>query len=343
MSMRLRARLERHLNSIWYDDHATPPLIYRGLERIHLGLNKKRFDRPQGRPPKPVIVVGNLCAGGSGKTPTVIALINALKADYRVAVISRGYGGRAPDYPLQVEPDTKVEDSGDEALLIRRATGVPVWVDPQRARALHQAITSSRADVVISDDGLQHRQLPRSFEICLFDGQRGVGNGHLLPAGPLRQPLDRLDSVDAVLIKGKPLNKGKARKLDRPDPVYFELAPTGFRAPDGKLDTDLAAWAGRSVVAICALANPQQFRSTLESIGLNVELHAFSDHHRYTESDMARFNEQSPGQPIFVTTAKDATKLEPWVKKLDLHVLEVAAVLPPSLITQLRRHISGFS
>jgi len=320
--------VEDYLNSLWYSGHRRPPVLLRGLERVHQGLAGSRHRRPAARPPVPVIVVGNLCAGGSGKTPTVIALSQAFKADLRVAVISRGYGGRAPAYPLLVEAESSAEDSGDEALLIRRAAGVPVIVDPDRARALHHAIEICRPQVVISDDGLQHQGLPRSFEICLFDGGRGVGNGRLLPAGPLRQPLRRLDEVDQVLIKGQGMRWPGAER--------FELEPVGFRSLGGVLNADLDAWRGRSATAFCALANPGQFGASLERLGITAHLRRFPDHHRYEPTDL-----EGLGGPL-LTTAKDAVKLGQWARELDIHVLEVAARLPTDLVGRLRSHIDQF-
>lgn len=326
--MSLRSRVEDYLNSLWYSGHRRPPMLLRGLERVHRGLAGSRHRRPAGRPPVPVIVVGNLCVGGSGKTPTVIALSRAFEGDLRVAVISRGYGGRAPAYPLLVEAESPAEDSGDEALLIRRAAGVPVIVDPDRARALHHAIEICRPQVVISDDGLQHQGLPRSFEICLFDGGRGVGNGRLLPAGPLRQPLSRLDDVDQVLIKGQGMRWPGAER--------FELEPVGFRALGGALNGDLDAWRGRSASAFCALANPGQFAASLERLGIKAALRCFPDHHRYELSDLEGLD-----GPL-LTTAKDAVKLGQWACELDIHVLEVAARLPADLVARLRVHIDQF-
>lgn len=326
--MSLRGRMEGYFNSLWYSGDRRPPLLLRGLEQVHRKLAGLRFRRPEARPPVPVIVVGNLCAGGSGKTPLVIALSNALKTDLQVAVISRGYGGRAPAYPLLVEPESPVEHCGDEALLIRCATEVPVVVDPDRGRALAHAIDICRPQVVISDDGLQHQGLARSFEICLFDGGRGAGNGRLLPAGPLRQPLVRLNEVDQVLIKGPGMNWPGAER--------FELEPIGFRAPGGALNADLDAWRGRSATAFCALANPGQFRASLEKLGITARLRCFPDHHRYQPSDL---NDLSG--PL-LTTAKDAVKLGDWADTLDIHVLEVAARLPADLVGRLRRHIDQF-
>jgi len=333
----LRSVMERHLNAIWYGGDRRPPLAYRGLAALHRRLGRANARRPAARPAVPVVVVGNLCAGGSGKTPVVMAIARALANDRRVAVISRGYGGRAGRYPLAVEADTPVGACGDEALLIRLATGLPVFVDPVRSRALQQAIRAADAEIVVSDDGLQHRGLPRSFEVCLFDGRRGVGNGRLLPAGPLRQPLSRLNEVDQILIKGQ--------GMDWPGAERFELEVIGLRplgewqargAPQGPPGQFLEAWRGRAVSAVCGLADPGQFKDMLERQGLRVHLRVFPDHHRYRPADL-----EGLAGPV-LTTAKDAVKLGAWAEQLDIRVLEVEARLPENFLQRIGRHIEGF-
>ncbi|AKS42189.1 tetraacyldisaccharide 4'-kinase [Wenzhouxiangella marina] len=326
--MSWRARLERHANRLWYETQ-TPGLAYRALERLYRRFAKQRFHRPSGRPPVPVIVVGNLCVGGAGKTPTVIALARRLAARYRVAIISRGYGGHSDNYPLAVGPETAIAEAGDEALLIAREAGVPVWVDPERSRALQAAIEDSAAEVVISDDGLQHQALARSFEICLFDGHRGLGNGHLLPAGPLRQPRSRLASVDLLLVKGA--------GFSLPGAEHFELEAIGFRDLDGSLTEPLEAWRGREVDAVCGIANPEGFADTLERLGLKVRLHAFPDHHRFLARDFAGLD-----RPV-ITTAKDAVRIEAGMLGLPLRVLEVLAALPESVYQRIESHIEEFA
>ncbi len=151
----------------------------------------------------PVIIIGNITVGGTGKTPLVIAVIEYLQAQgYQPGVISRGYGGNA-EYPMQLNAQTTAAESGDEPLLIAQACNCPVVVSPNRYQACEYLLKNNSVDVVISDDGLQHYALPRDIEIVVFDGQRGLGNGLCLPAGPLREPVKRLSSVDFVVVNGE--------------------------------------------------------------------------------------------------------------------------------------------
>jgi len=334
--MSLRSRLEHGLHRIWYDTEA-PPWSLRPLESVYASIIRRRTVRPAFRPPVPVVVVGNLSVGGSGKTPIVRALVDALRADYRVAVISRGYGASSGRFPRLVSTGTPVADSGDEALLLARETGVPVWIDPDRRRALEHAVRNSGAELVISDDGLQHANLPRSYEICLFDGARGCGNGHLLPAGPLRQPLSRLDSVDQVLIKGPGMEwPGADRFALEPLAIHSFEAWADLDRPARPAPTPLEAWRGRAVRAVCGIAHPDQFQRALEALGMRVEIRAFADHHRFVEAELATIE-----API-LTTAKDAIRLGPWARDLGVHVLDVRARLPEHVVERIQRHIEDF-
>jgi len=331
--MSWRSRIERQANQLWYGRH--PSLLWRSLAALNRTTGGRRFSRPSARPLLPVIVVGNLCVGGGGKTPVVEALARHLLPRYSVAVISRGYGGRPTSRPMRVWPDSAPDQAGDEAVLLARQLGdVPVWVDARRDRAVAAALASGSVDVLLSDDGLQHQALARSFEICLIDGQRGFGNGELLPAGPLRAPVSRLQQVDQVLIKGQ--------GFSWPGGEHFELEPQGFRRLGAESDraamTALSDWQGRAVTALCGIANPDQFRASLEACGLRVDLRAVPDHHRFEPSDFAGMT-----GPL-VITAKDAVKIEGLAldPNLDIHVLEVKAALPASLLQALDQHIECY-
>jgi tetraacyldisaccharide 4'-kinase len=281
------------------------------------------------QPPVPVLVVGNLVVGGGGKTPTVIAMTQALlRAGHRPGIVSRGHGRRG-DSARAVTPDAAAVDVGDEPLLIARRTGGPVWVGrdrPAAARALCMAHPD--VDVLIADDGLQHRALARQAEIIVFDG-RGAGNGLLMPAGPLRQPLPGTLAAHSRVL----YTAGRAstalpgwvgrRRIDTAWPL------AAWRAGDGRQALPLQALQGRPLLAVAGIAAPEAFFAMLRASGLDVQGLALPDHHAYATVPWV------PGTPDVVTTEKDAVKLSPtaagatrvWVVPLDLS-------LPDELVGQ---------
>ena len=244
--------------------------------------------------PLPLIVVGNLTAGGTGKTPLVMALIGALRArGFNPGVVSRGYGGSASAPTLLDEaPDPRVV--GDEPALIRRRTGAPVAVGRDRVVAAG-LLQGSGIDVVIADDGLQNPALCRDIGICVVDGQRRFGNGRLLPAGPLREPTARLGKVDFVVCNG-----GSAQPGEIPMRLQPDLAmPVGHAGSP----RNLASFAGGQVHAVAGIGNPQRFFASLRECGLDIIEHAFADHHVFTAGDFA-FADALP----VLMTEKDAIK-----------------------------------
>ena len=327
----MRAALEGYANRLWYQ-HRRPPWLLRALARVHETLWRHRWKRPGEQPPVPVVVVGNLSVGGGGKTPVVITLARELAAaGRRPAILCRGYRRQSSVPVQQVASDADPAQVGDESVLLAQATGLPVWVGRQRQLALEAAIQAG-AEVVISDDGLQHRHLPRSLEIVVIDGQRGFGNGWLLPAGPLRQPVDRLQSADIVL------RRGKARDAGLPG-QSIEMTPQALvRLADGQRFS-LVHFGRREVDVVCGIANPDQFAATLRALGLKPRLRAFPDHHPYTAADLAGL-----AGPI-LTTAKDAVKLARLAPELSLDeifVLEISAQLPPDVTRRVIDHVQQF-
>jgi len=251
---------------------------------------------------RPVVVVGNLTVGGAGKTPLVIWLSARLRAEgLSPGIVLRGYGGTAArdSTPLLVERDSDPDVVGDEALLLRRRTGEPVAICRRRVRAA-QLLLEGGVNVILSDDGLQHLAMARNFEIAVIDGKRGFGNGYLLPAGPLREPRQRLDEVDAVVLNGaagtdqaQPLRGAFTMNL-----VGEQLVPLS----GGDLRA-LASFAGQRVHGVAGIGNPERFFATLRAAGLVVFEHPFPDHHRYREAQI-RF---ADGLPVLMTE-KDAVK-----------------------------------
>jgi len=326
MSANLRARLARGLERIWWRAKP-PPRSLRVLAALY-GLSAGRLERPQEKPDCPVIVVGNLTAGGNGKTPVVLAVVeHFLGQGLNPAIITRGYGGTATGTPLLVSADTDSRACGDEARMLANRTVAPVWVCRLRAQALDRAIRSG-ADLVVSDDGLQHVGLPRSYELCLIDQRRGFGNGRLLPAGPLRQPIERLQSVDRVLYKR---DEGSALK---PDEWGFELSFDGwFNLQDRPLDPPPS---GAKLHAVAGIADPEPFFSGLRSMGYRVQPHALQDHQPIDPDWLL-----SLAGPV-VMTEKDAARLDGRFQADGLWVLRVRAMLPGQLLDELDSHVRKF-
>ena len=282
----------------------------------------RRFRRLAAKPPVPVLVVGNVTVGGTGKTPLVIALAcRARERSLNVVVISRGYGGKTGGHPMVVAADDDAGRVGDEPLLIARRTGVPVIVDPQRARALDKAIADFQPDLVISDDGLQHYALPRSAEVAVIDGRRGLGNGRCLPAGPLREPARRLGLVDFVVANGG----------HWPGAVALRLLPDELvRLSDGtRLDTATFARRHGSVHGVAGIGNPQRFFATLAELGLTVTAHAFPDHHVFRENEL----DFADVRPV-IMTEKDAVKCRAF-SNTNLWALPVRASLPDGAVDRM--------
>jgi tetraacyldisaccharide 4'-kinase len=271
--------------------------------------------------PVPLIVVGNITVGGTGKTPCVLWLVERLvEQGYRPAIVTRGYGGS--EKLQEVRPDSLPASAGDEAILLARRSGVPVLAGRDRAQAARSALaTHPDCDVLVSDDGLQHYRLSRAIEIAVVDGQRQFGNGWLLPAGPLREPVRRLTCVDAVLVNG-----------DSPLPAVrvpqFLLKLTGevFRnLLNPHVSTSAAGLGDRPVHAVAGIGNPQRFFSRLQRMGINFRAHPFPDHFRFGPDDLAFARDD-----IVLMTEKDAVKCEAFARDTWWY-LPVEAVIEPAL------------
>jgi len=244
----------------------------------------------------PVIVVGNITVGGTGKTPLVVWLADYLKAKgYRPGIISRGYGGSARHWPQQVRPDSDPAAVGDEAILLSRRTGCSMAVGPDRYLAGKALLENTGCDILLSDDGLQHYSLGRDIEIAVIDGRRRFGNGFLLPAGPLREGLWRLDQVDMKVTNGDPA-KGECGMRIRQGGLH-SLGNGGV--------SSLADFAGRQVHAIAGIGHHERFFSLLRNNGMKIIEHRFADHHAFRRQDL-EFEDDSP----VVMTEKDAVKCQ---------------------------------
>ena len=252
-------------------------------------------------PGVPVVVVGNITVGGSGKTPLTIWLARHLQArGWHPVVITRGYGRKGRG-TLRADADSDPHLAGDEPVLIAATAGCPVVVDAKRARAARVAVAECGADIVLTDDGLQHYALARDIEIAVSDGARGLGNGWCLPAGPLREPAQRLKSVEFRLVQAP----------HAPAPAFhFYLRPSAFVGVDGRgEELPLTAFRGQRAHAVAGIGHPPRFFATLQALGIECHPHAFADHHVFNASDMA-FDDAMP----IVMTAKDAVKCRAFAR-----------------------------
>lgn len=270
------------------------------------------------RLPIPVLVIGNLTVGGTGKTPLVLHLAQRLRAQgWTPGILTRGYGGAARHWPQMVTAASDPAQVGDEAVLLARRSGCVVIAAPQRVAA-GQLAWRHGCDIVLTDDGLQHYQLARDVEIALIDGERGFGNGHCLPAGPLREPPSRLASVDLLLYHG-----GSG------DGLHMRLlagAVVNVRQPE--LTRPLAAFHGQRVLAVAGIGSPARFFAQLTAAGVAIEPRPYPDHHPFTAAEIAAW----PPLPVLMTE-KDAVKCAAFAGA-DHWFLAVDAELDAEFCTQ---------
>ena len=245
--------------------------------------------------PVPVIVVGNITVGGTGKTPLVVSIIEHLKQQgYQPGIVSRGYGGRATNWPQAVDEHSDPAQVGDEAVLLAQRCVCPVSVGPNRPEAARALLAKHLCDVIISDDGLQHYALHRDIEVIVIDGTRRFGNKRCLPAGPLREPVGRIKQAAYVISNGLAIG----------DEIVMTLHMQAARDLKANQNTvELKAFAGKQVHAIAGIGNPKRFFSQLKSLGINPTTHAFADHYAYKPEDID-FKDDLP----VLMTEKDAVK-----------------------------------
>ena len=330
-----RNTLTRFLEHLWYRQH----LAWYGFLLLPVSwlfkciAAKRRASQTRSavRLPVPVIVVGNISIGGSGKTPVIQALAAQLASrGYKPGIISRGYGAKNTAYPARVPYQADPTLYGDEPTLLAHSTGCPVIIDPDRVRAAKHLLASTDCDVILSDDGLQHYRLARDIEIIVLDGARGLGNGHCLPAGPLREPASRLDETAFLLCNGQAIEGVAAAVMPLKPVQWRQVATEKVYAVDDYLPFPRAH-------AVAGIGNPHRFFDTLTALGLQIERHAFADHHQFVASDF----ELGDDLPV-VMTAKDAIKCD----RLDdqrLWVLDVEARLPDDFLQALLHRLKELS
>lgn len=280
----------------------------------------------------PLIVVGNISVGGTGKTPLLIALVKWLQAQgYTPGVVSRGYGGRASHYPYLLSHSSTAVEAGDEPMAIYQQTGCAVCVGPNRVAAA-KLLEDKSCDILLSDDGLQHYRLGRDIEIAVVDGQRGVGNGWRLPVGPLREPISRLCAVDWVVVNSPTPGFVLPGLAD----MYFIPMQIQAQALVNLVTGDqleISALAVQKVNAVAGIGNPQRFVTTLAEAGIHSELHAFPDHHHFTCDDFQFGNDW----PV-VMTEKDAVKCTLFAQP-NWYYLPISANLPEAFWSALAQRI----
>lgn len=276
---------------------------------------------PSTRLPVPVIVVGNISVGGTGKTPLVLWLVRWLQSrGMRPGIVSRGYGGTGASQ--RVTPSTDAALAGDEPVLLASSAGCPVWIGRRRVEAGRNLLAENpEVDVLISDDGLQHYALARDMEIAVVDGERRFGNGLLLPAGPLREPTARLTEVDAVVINGGPmLGKLRAKQFTM---TLLGRDLVNVRDPHVSMRPD--AFAGKTVFAVAGIGNPDRFFRHLRELGMHVRPQPFPDHYAFSADDLA-----FAGDEPVVMTQKDAVKCRAFAGD-NFWYLPVEAQVEPAL------------
>ncbi len=315
----------------WYSNQPVPRWLL-PLEKLYSCLankNSAQAKSKQWQSPVPVIVVGNISVGGTGKTPLVVYLIELLRAKgYRPGIVSRGYKSAAPEYPFMITSAATPEQAGDEPYMLYKRCRCPIVIDADRCAAAKLLLEETDCDLIISDDGLQHYRLGRDVEIAVIDGKRGIGNGHLLPAGPLREGQARFDSVDFIVRNGtadESLLAGKSNLYQ------MDLTPQRLvNCQKRSVSLDVEGLAGSTVHALAGIGNPKRFFSVLqEQAKVTVLPHAMPDHYKYQPEDL-----QFGDDLAIVMTEKDAVKVQAFASDSSWY-LEVSAQLPDNFSSQL--------
>jgi len=297
------------LHRVWYEGAASYRLLMPLTGVYWLLITLRRFLYEFGilgskRAVVPVIVVGNITTGGTGKTPVTIWLASELRArGFAPGIVSRGYGGSKSSSSMRVDVASDPAVVGDEPVLLARRSGCPIVVDADRFRAAEMLVADG-ADVIIADDGLQHYRLARTYEICVIDGARGLGNRFLLPAGPLRETIGRLNEVDQVLLNGALAQQVAELSVVEQNALVFDLVATEVCRLNGSVTRPIKRFAGTTVHAVAAIGNPGRFFDLLRTHGMQVIEHAYPDHAAISRRELD-FGDDFE----VLMTEKDAVKL----------------------------------
>lgn len=321
-------RLDQYGQSVTLVSLLLLPLA--GLFGLISGLRRWCYRRgllPSVRLSVPVIVIGNIRVGGSGKSPLVSWLAGQLRQHgHKPGIIARGHGGRAASWPQRVTAASDPAQVGDEPVMLAQQTGCPVWVGPDRVAAAQALLAEQECDLLITDDGLQHYRLQRDLEIALIDGDRRHGNGLLLPAGPLREPVSRLCSVDWRIAKGKAAPGEIAMALALGDAI-------SLTEPDRS--RPLAEFLGQPVHALAGIGHPDSFFCLLKAQGLQLIEHPFADHHAFGPADIVFDDDKA-----VLMTHKDAVKCRSIANRQHWYV-PLHAHLPQTFIAEVERTLQG--
>ncbi|RXJ72436.1 tetraacyldisaccharide 4'-kinase [Veronia nyctiphanis] len=319
------------VEKIWFDKHplgwVLSPLLW-PLSKLfaHIAAGRRqRFLANSSdvyRAPVPIVVVGNITVGGNGKTPVVVWLVEQLKAKgLNPGVVSRGYGGKAPQYPYVLDESSSAKEAGDEPVLIAKRTGVPVSVSPIRSEAI-KSLLPLGVDIIVTDDGLQHYKMDRDIEFAVIDGNRRFGNGHAMPMGPLREPRSRLKDVDFVICNG-----------GHPEKTEISMSLVASKAINLLTRQQAHVTELGELVAIAGIGHPERFFNTLNELGNPAQTaHGFADHKSFEMSELASLTNDNQQ---LIMTEKDAVKCQSYVKDnqignwwyvpVDAHLPNVAA------------------
>lgn len=333
----MRAVCENWLSRIWYGMSAAyiPLLPFSWIFKYAAGARRFLYKKKLLKAYKvgvPVIIVGNISVGGTGKTPAAVWLAEQLKYSGKIpGIISRGYPGHVGKLPVVVRPDSDPAIVGDEAILMATRTGCRVVVHPNRAAAARKVIELG-ANIIISDDGLQHYRLARDFEIVVMDTSRGFGNGKLLPAGPLREPVSRLHSVDMVLVNCENF-KPEVSQFENSSTWAFQLTATSVHRLDESETRELQDFSGKRVHAVAGIGHPERFFRMLQELGIDAVPHPLSDHADIGVADITFADDLD-----VLMTEKDAVKCRQfntdkcWYVAADFHIKNSDPTQPIDLI-----------
>ena len=327
------------LERAWYEERPWLYLLWplSMLFRAVAAYRRRRHSAGASRLGKqPVIVIGNITIGGTGKTALLIALARELKQrGMSPGIISRGYGATAANYPLAVEADSDPDECGDEPVLIAASTECPVVVDPDRPAALAHLLAEYKVNIVLSDDGLQHYRLHRDIEIAVVDGARMFGNGLLLPAGPLREPRQRLHEVDFVVVNGE-----AAEEIELPVPQYEAAMEAhslvNLATGEERSFTGAPFHVGNTLQLVSGIGNPERFYALMESLPYPLARIEFPDHHKFSEEDFT--GERIDAHQPIVMTEKDAVKCRRFATA-NFWALRAEMKLPPEFVKALLKRI----